>query len=350
MQVMLLRGIIIAAVGMGIIAGGGEWVATAQDSITPPDFTALIEAADVMVHVESLAGEIGARGMGSEAEAQAATYIADQFEAWGYTVEILTFGAGGDVISRNVIATRAGTAQDGGRVVIGAHMDSVSAGTGAGDNASGVAAMLAAAEALAGYETERTLVFVAFGAEEGGHPSGAEAYVESLGETVEHVIAMINIDSVGIGTDLNVYAGTVVHGENRDGSRQFTGGPVWVRDLALDLAAEMGLPFGTTPPESWNGFTGAWSDHYAFVLAGVPIAYFEAWYWTDVADPWWGQETPEGDYLHTERDVVTNVVPEKVEMTAEVVAATVYAISFTTVYTESAEGDQDWREKITQGA
>jgi acetylornithine deacetylase/succinyl-diaminopimelate desuccinylase-like protein len=326
-RVMLVRVVVIGAVGVGIIAdGGSERVVTAQDSITPPDFRALIEAADVMVHVEALAGEIGAREMGSAAEAQAAAYIADQFEAWGYAVEVQKFRAGGIVFSRNVIATRAGTAQDGGMVVIGAHMDSVTDGTGAGDNASGVAAMLAAAQALAGFETAHTLVFVAFGAEEGGTPSGAEVFVDSLGDVVEQVIAMINIDSVGIGTDLNVYAGAVERGENRDGSIRFTGGPVWVRDLALDLAAEMGLPFGTTPPESWNGFTGAWGDHYPFVLAGVPVAYFEAWYWTDAADPWWGQETPEGDYLHTERDVIANIVPEKVEMTAEVVAATVYAV------------------------
>lgn len=323
--------------GMGIVLAVlliGGTMASAQDTNQgTPDFGTLIEADDVMQHIEVLAGEIGARLMGSDEEALAALYIADQFSAWGYAVEVQEFEIASPftddepraaIVSRNVIATRAG--MSAGVIVVGAHMDSVDDGQGAGDNASGVAAMLAAAEALAGFETPHPLVFIAFGAEEGGFPSGAEVFVESLDAEIDQVIAMINIDSVGMGTDLNVYAGAIVQGRNGDGSSTFTGGPVWVRDLALELAAEMGLPFTTTPPESWDGFTGAWSDHYAFVLAGVPIAYFEAWQWADTEFPWWGRETPEGDYLHTERDVIANIVPEKVEMTAEVVAVTVYAI------------------------
>jgi Zn-dependent M28 family amino/carboxypeptidase len=312
-----------------------------------PDFAALIEADDVMRHINVLAGEIGARVMGSEHEAQAAAYIADQLAAWGYAVEIQEFetdppfvtdGLGDTVTSRNVIATRTGTTDNAGMIVIGAHMDSVDAGTGAGDNASGVAAMLAAAKALAGTETSHTLLFVAFGAEENGDPSGAQVYVESLGDEVHYMIAMINIDSVGIGTDLNVYAGAVVKGDHGDESRDFTGGPVWVRDLALDVAGAMGVPMTTTPPESWDGFTGDWSDHYPFVLAGVPVAYFEAWDWTgEGVDTWWGRETPQGDYLHTERDVIANVVPEKVEAVAEVVAAAVYEIGNNSLSADSVE-------------
>jgi hypothetical protein len=59
----------------------------------------------------------------------------------------------------------------------------------------------------------------------------------------------------------------------------------------------------------------------------VPVAYFEAWQWVGAEDPWRGQETAEGDVMHSEGDVYAAVVPEKVEMTAEVVAATTYAIA-----------------------
>ncbi len=302
-----------------------------------PDFVALIEVDDVMQHIETLAVQIGVRRMGSPEEALAAGYIADQFEQWGYEVEIQEFETTAyseddepedEVTSWNVIATRIGAADDAGMIVIGAHMDSVTlGGTGASDNASGVAVVLAAAEVLAEYDTEPTLVFITFGSEESGYPSGADVFIESLGDSIEDVIAMINIDTVGIGTDLNVYAGAVIDEDsNEDEGFQFEGGPVWVRDLALELAAEMGLPFKTSPLESWDGYTGAWSDHYAFVLQDVPVAYFEAWLWTGVNNPWFGQETPEGDYLHTDGDVIENVVPEKVEMVAEVVTATVYAV------------------------
>ncbi|MBN1286730.1 MAG: M20/M25/M40 family metallo-hydrolase [Anaerolineae bacterium] len=311
--------------------------ALAEDGL--PDFVTLIATEDVMSHVRALSVAIGARPMGSEAEMKAAEYIAAAFIDWGYEVEIQAFEttppAHGEeakepVTSHNVIATKAG---DEGIVVVGAHMDSVTAATGAGDNATGVATVLAAAEALAGVATTHTLVFITFGAEEGGSPSGASYYVESLGEGVEDVIAMINIDSVGVGDALNAYAGALVTwpGEDapEDAAPEIEGGPVWVRDLALDLAAEMGLPFGTTPDTTWGGFTGDWSDHYAFVEADVPIVYFEAWLWEGegIENPWWGAETEDGDVMHTEGDIYTNVKPAQVEMTAELVAATAAAIA-----------------------
>jgi hypothetical protein len=301
-----------------------------------PDFVALIDTEEVMAHVRALSVAIGARPMGSEAEARAADYVAAALADWGYEVTVQEFETtppGADeegtasepVTSRNVIGVRPG---DEGMVVVGAHMDSVTDGTGAGDNASGVAVLLAAARALADFDTQHTLVFIAFGAEEGGDPSGADVYVENLGEQVNNVIAMLNVDSVGVGTTLNVYAGAVITWPEEEGAAPtIEGGPVWVRDTALDLAGELGLSFGTTPDETWGGFTGDWSDHYAFVLAGVPVAYFEAWQWFGAEDPWWGQETAEGDVMHSPGDVYESVVPEKVEMTAELVAATTYAIA-----------------------
>ena len=99
-----------------------------------------------------------------------------------------------------------------------------------------------------------------------------------------------------------------------------------MRDLALELAAGLGLPFGTSPDDTWGGFTGDWSDHYAFVVQDVPVVYFEAWQWEGAADPWWGQETAEGDVMHTEGDVYDNVVPQKVENAAELLAALTLAL------------------------
>jgi acetylornithine deacetylase/succinyl-diaminopimelate desuccinylase-like protein len=337
--------------------------ATASTAQELPDYRTLIDQEMVMAHIEALSVNIGARVGGTESEAEAADYIASPFEDRGYEVEIQEFemasdGHGDDYaddysddyaddysddysdeyteafepdISRNVIATRPGDDQ---MVVVGAHMDSVSDGTGAGDNASGVAAMLAAAEVLADLNITHTLVFVAFGAEESG-AYGSKYFVESLGDQIDNVIAMINLDSVGVGTIVNVYAGAKISWpEGEDNAPDIDGGPVWVRDLALDFAAEMNLPLGTTPDETWGGFTGDWSDHYPFVLQGVPVAYFEAWFWEGAEDPWWGQETAEGDVMHTPDDIYENVVPEKVELTAEVLAATTAAIA-----TGMAEGE-----------
>lgn len=319
--------VVLLAVTLPALAAGRAW---AQDA---SDFLGLIEAGDVMAHVHALAAEIGARPMGSEAEAQAAEYVAAALGGWGYAVKIQEFETlapfgGGTVISRNVIATRRGNDPDAPPVVVGAHLDSALVGSGAGDNASGVAALLGAAEALRDFELAYTLVFVAFGAEENGRPSGAQVFVDSLGAGAADILAMINVDSVGVGAALYVYAGAeVTWPDDGDAAPEIADGPVWVRDLALDIAAEMRIPLRTTPDETWGGFIGDWSDHYAFVEAGAPVAYFEAWLWEDVSDPWWGQETPDGDVMHTPRDVYSAVKPAQVEQAAELVAATAAALA-----------------------
>ena len=56
-------------------------VTSAQETL--PDFVTLISTEDVMAHVRALSVAIGARPMGSEAEASAAAYIAAAFEDWG---------------------------------------------------------------------------------------------------------------------------------------------------------------------------------------------------------------------------------------------------------------------------
>lgn len=288
-----------------------------------------ITTTEVMSYVHALSVDIGARPAGSPQETLADDYVAARFEEWGYTVDTQEFETdtnSGTVTSHNVIATREGDDQV---VVVGAHVDCVDAGTGAGDNASGVAAILAAAHALANEPVKHTLVFIAFGAEEDGNPMGSEAYIDDYleGDTSQ-VIAMLNVDSVGVGTDLNVYAGARVRWPNgEDEPPTLKGGPTWVRDLALGLADEMKLPFGTSPTDTWEGYTGDWGDHYPFVQAGVPIAYFEAWQWQGAKNPWWGEETNQGDVMHTEEDVYENVVPEKVQMAAELVTATADALA-----------------------
>jgi hypothetical protein len=96
-------------------------------------------------------------------------------------------------------------------VVVGAHHDHLGRGSpfslapergdaihpGADDNASGTAALIGLAEALArAGGTRRTVVFVAFGAEELGL-LGSTHYVGQPAVPLERTIAMVNLDSVG---------------------------------------------------------------------------------------------------------------------------------------------------------
>ena len=97
-------------------------------------------------------------------------------------------------------------------IVIGAHYDHLGMGemggsrnpgqlavhNGADDNASGVVAMLEIAQKLASEQNKikRSIVFVAFGAEEKGL-IGSQRFVDSALIPVENIKAMINLDMVG---------------------------------------------------------------------------------------------------------------------------------------------------------
>jgi hypothetical protein len=97
-------------------------------------------------------------------------------------------------------------------IVIGAHLDHLGLNPvlmpGAHDNASGVAVLLGAAQALAqlGAPFKRTVVFVAFGAEEQG-VKGSEFYVAHPVVPIASTRAMLNLESVGRGDSIGAGSG-----------------------------------------------------------------------------------------------------------------------------------------------
>lgn len=275
-------------------------------------------------HVYVLSEEIGARIAGTEKEQEAADYVIEQFERIGYSVAVQPFSVDGDILySQNIIATKPGKIDQ--TVIIGAHYDSVSERTcddgntltGAGDNASGVGVMLEVAEVLAGYKTQANIIFIAFGAEEMGL-WGSEYYASQMtDEEVSNTVAMINLDSVGAGDYFYVYSGVEDN-------------PGWVRDLALNIGKGMGYDLRTSPESecfTW-GTTGDWSDHVFFRTLGIPIAYFEWMNW-DI-EPCGGIESEElGWIMHSCLDNLDFTSFDKLDMTADVVAALVFNLSKT---------------------
>ena len=269
-------------------------------------------------HVYNLSEGIGPRVAGTEAEHEAALYIKQAFEDLGYETELQPFTYqryGTTYSSQNVIATKPGRSSE--TIVVGAHYDSVSRGKGAGDNASGVGVMLEAAALLKSYPTWATVVFIAFGAEEVGL-RGSNFYVSQLSdEEIANTIAMINMDMVGIGDYLNVYSGS-------------NNGPTWVREMAMDIARNQGIDIHTTGPDTWNGATGDWSDHVAFRLAGIPIAYFEYWNWYALPGNMDGIEIAGvGNIYHTNNDTIAMVKQEKLRNCGKVVTPLIYELAKT---------------------
>ncbi|MBD3225231.1 MAG: M20/M25/M40 family metallo-hydrolase [Caldithrix sp.] len=167
--------------------------------------------------------EMQGRGLGSDGLEKAAGYIADQFQeaglkpggdngyfqAWEEAID----DQGNKAITSNIVGIIPGSDSDyaGESVVIGAHYDHLGLGWpdvrqgnrgkihyGADDNASGVAVMLELARNLTKtLQPRRTVIFVAFSAEESGL-KGARYYVNHMKKyPVDKIVGMINLDTVG---------------------------------------------------------------------------------------------------------------------------------------------------------
>ena len=177
-----------------------------------------------------------------------------------------------DSTSQNIIGTLEGLQPEQGIVYIGGHYDSVSAGPGANDDASGVAGVLEAARVLAtkGHRTKATLKFIAFGSEETGLDGSYNYVVENEEEVSTMGIGMINLDMIAVGDTLLI--GNIGWG-----------GPT-LNDYTMAKAEAMGI-------EPWEPFTaGTNSDHTYFEMVGVPCTFLH-----QSPDPWYhtAEDTPD---------------------------------------------------------
>ena len=131
------------------------------------------------------------RGINGAQHDPCRTNIFNTLQSFGLTVELDPFVYNGQTYY-NVVATKTGWKFPSSQYIIGAHYDSVN-NPGADDDASGVAAMLEAANVLSHFETAHTIKFIAFDREEQGK-IGSTAYVaQHPGEDIK---AMIQMDMI----------------------------------------------------------------------------------------------------------------------------------------------------------
>lgn len=173
-------------------------------------------------------------------------FLLDELTALGYTPMRHDYTSG-SYVGANVIATLAATSGSGGVIVIGGHFDSVAAGPGAADNATGVAIVLAAARYLRDVPVrEHPVVFALFDQEELGL-IGSKAYAPTLASTdVEsvHVFDMLSFDG--------------------DGDHAIE---LWSPAPAIAAEYEQA---GTLAGMPVSSVTFASSDHQSFINAGLP--------------------------------------------------------------------------------
>ena len=279
----------LLAIRTAVVFAAAIWVATAVPSPavqalrepvaqTPDVNTPLGDRAMEIVH--ALADAIGSRPAGTAAERTAASFLADQYQAMGYGVDVVPFSfstRAGSGTSQNVIAYDPNEDQNVPLVIIGGHYDTVPAGPGANDNGSGTATTLEVARQLATSPVPGVAVrYVAFGAEEIGL-LGSQNYVSRMtaSDRARTKVAM-SIDMMAVGAQ-----------------PAFGGSDPWLSE-ALARAASQGWQ-----PQELSTYLRRMSDHASFLDAGIPAIMF---HWVD--DP----------YYHTALDISANVQPYSMEL------------------------------------
>lgn len=260
---------LIAFWAPAVVALGGTPALSAQP-VQAPDSARMLAA---LAFLSS--DELRGRETGTEGSAQARAYLVHAFERAG----VLTAGDGfespfdfavrsGDTLRGvNVVGWVRGTETPDRYIVVSAHYDHVGVRrgeiyNGADDNASGAAAVVEIAYALAAEPPRNSVILVAFDAEEKGL-QGARAFMSDPPRPLEDIMLNVNMDMVARGDGL-LWAGGAHHT------------PALAPILeAVAENAPVTLRLGHDRPGAPEGddWTTS-SDHGPFHLAGIPFVYF----------------------------------------------------------------------------
>ncbi len=222
-------------------------------------------------------------------------WIRGEFLRMGYTDVKLDSFQYQNTTQKNVVATLPGTVQPNRFVVTGGHHDSYSSGNplvfapGADDNASGTAAVLETARVLkaAGYQSELTIKFITFAAEEYGLWGSVDYAQKAVNDGMD-IKLMINHDMIShtlhqaneSNVDINYYSGCESY-----------------RELAKQMVGQYSILTPLTGSPNSSG-----SDSYSFWTQGYQAIYFE--------------ETNFSPYYHSINDIISNY---NMEYCAEVI-------------------------------
>ena len=219
--------------------------------VTAAEALSMVRRAQALPDLTQMEADLAAltaepRPVGSQGEHAAVQYLKQRFSEMGYAGSLQTCADREGRTGTNVIAVKQANRADADILVLSAYHDSVPSARGANDNASGVAALLFAAEMLKDVSTDTELCFISFTDEENGK-NGSRFYTASLSQQErERMVGDIQLDMLG---------GLGSHGTlacTTDGQTN------WVSDALQKQAPGCSLAAETA------------SDHSSFQLAGVP--------------------------------------------------------------------------------
>ena len=219
------------------------------------------------------ADDMAGRGIETEGSARARAYITSRFTGMGLTVVEQPFAFtrkrdGKEVHGINLIARIDGTQAGGKVIVVSAHYDHLGSRdgviyNGADDNASGVAGLLAVAEAFRAAPPKHTILLVAFDGEEVGL-RGARAFTESPPVPLADIGLNVNFDMLGKNAKGEIYV---------SGGSKFSWLKTRLERVAKDAPVRLLLGHDTDADGAGGNWTGQ-SDQGAFAARGVPWVYF----------------------------------------------------------------------------
>jgi hypothetical protein len=250
----------------------------APAAVAEPSRDGRVDADQLMADLHALsAPEMEGRLAGSPGSRRAQAYIRARFEALGlepvggsyaHAVPLSGSAAAARDDGVNLLGLIRGTREPDRFVLVGAHYDHLGVRNGvlypgADDNASGVSAMLALAGWFARHRPDRSVLFIAFDAEEQGL-AGAKQFVARPPIDLRQVTVLVNLDMIGRGDDHTVVVAGTHHAPA-------------LKPVVASAAAgrDLTVHFGHDDPASsaekdWTHL----SDHGPFHSAGVPFLYF----------------------------------------------------------------------------
>jgi Zn-dependent M28 family amino/carboxypeptidase len=223
------------------------------------------------------ADDMEGRGVGTPGGAKARAHIVKRFNEIGlrpqgasfeapFTFKPKTFGK--DVTGVNLVARIEGTSSSDKVLVVSAHYDHLGVRkgqvyNGADDNASGVAGLLAVAEAFKARPPRHTVLIVTFDGEESGL-RGAKAFVAE---------PPVPLDKIGLNVNFDMIS------KNAKGQLYVSGaGPQpWLKPVLEGVAKAAPVKLLLGHDTDVHGKENNWtqqSDQGPFAVAGVPWVYF----------------------------------------------------------------------------
>ncbi len=293
-----------------------------QAAVAAPD----IPVASVQAHLtrfQSIATANGGnRAHGRPGYLASVTYVKGLLDAAGFQTRQQSFTYGG-ATGYNLIADWPG-GDTADTLMIGSHLDSVTAGPGINDNGTGSAANLEVALAVArtGFAPARHLRFGWWGAEELGL-RGSTAYVNSLTTAQKRQITgYLNFDMVG-----SPNPGYFLYdGDNSDGTGAGAGpaGSAEIEDVLEAYFTSIGVPTRGTD------FDGR-SDYGPFISAGIPAGGIftgaEGRKTAAQVQLWGGTQAAFDPCYHRSCDTTANVSATALNRSSDAIASAVWTLA-----------------------